>query len=180
MESIEQAYRFAADLYWITFLLTGSMELSVDLVAKELEKGVDLSPSTLTEIRRTLIAEALATVRDALTLSASQLEKQPKHEVCETSIAWAVDPHTSRVQVERAFLALDTFPRCALLLTVFEGLKIAEAGALLQADSRLVKDGLAIGLREFTRNLASCKLPPQFPPSGPCEFAEPDLWPNLA
>ena len=60
----------------------------------------------------------------------------------------------AKVQLERALLAIEVFPRCALLLSVFEGMTLEDAVILLGADRRLVRKGQMTGLRELTRNLA--------------------------
>ena len=46
------------------------------------------------------------------------------------------------------------FPRCALLLSVFEGMSPEDVAILLDADRDLVRKAQIIGLRELTRNLA--------------------------
>lgn len=51
-------------------------------------------------------------------------------------------------------LALDVFPRCALLLTVFEKLSIKDTTVLLGADEALVRKAQCLGLIELTRNIA--------------------------
>ena len=67
---------------------------------------------------------------------------------------WVLDRHTTKVQLERALLAIDTFPRCAVLLSFFEGMSLDDAATLLDADRTLVRKAQLTGLRELTRNLA--------------------------
>jgi hypothetical protein len=57
-------------------------------------------------------------------------------------------------EFEQAVLAIDLFPRYALLLTVFEKLSIADAAVLLNADQALVRKGQMQALIELTRNIA--------------------------
>ena len=52
-------------------------------------------------------------------------------------------------------LAIDFFPRCAVLLTVFEKLSPDDTAVLLSSDRECVKTAAAIGLIELTRNLAA-------------------------
>jgi hypothetical protein len=59
----------------------------------------------------------------------------------------------SRPELERALLAIDLFPRCAFLLTFFEGLSVMNTSVLLDADRELVKAGQVRGAIELTRNL---------------------------
>jgi DNA-directed RNA polymerase specialized sigma24 family protein len=60
----------------------------------------------------------------------------------------------SRQEFESAVLALDVFQRCAVLLTIFEQLSVAETALLLNADVELVKKAQVRGLVELTRNIA--------------------------
>jgi len=46
------------------------------------------------------------------------------------------------------------FPRCAILLSVFERVSIEDAAVLLDVDRELFRKAQAIGLQELTRNLA--------------------------
>jgi len=52
-------------------------------------------------------------------------------------------------ELEQALLAIDQFPRCALLLTVFEKLSIEDTATLLNADVKLVKAGRAAALAQL-------------------------------
>jgi hypothetical protein len=61
---------------------------------------------------------------------------------------------TTKVQLESALLAIDVFPRCALLLSVFEGMSLEDVGILLNSERDLVRTAQMIGLLELTRNLA--------------------------
>ena len=67
---------------------------------------------------------------------------------------WSLSPDTTKADLEKALLAIDPFPRAALLLLVFEGIRMADAAALLDADPALIRKAQAIGLRELTANLA--------------------------
>jgi hypothetical protein len=60
----------------------------------------------------------------------------------------------TKPEFERAVLALDVFPRCALLLTIFEKLSIQDAVALLGVEQALLRKAQGLGLIELTRNIA--------------------------
>jgi hypothetical protein len=60
--------------------------------------------------------------------------------------------------------AIDVFPRCALVLSIFEGLPLEDVATLLDEDCELVKAARAIGLQQLTRRLSASLLsgkPPQ-------------------
>lgn len=140
----------AAELYWLAFLLMGHVDVSVDLTVDAVSHpGLALALS-----RRRVMAKALAAVRDELIASALRTA----WEACEDSPVppdnWSLDPKTTKVDIEHALLAIDLFPRCALLLTVFEDIGLEDASALLDVDAELVRKGQIIGLLELTANLA--------------------------
>ena len=154
---IEQANKQAADLHWLAFLLTGSSESSIDIAVEAIASQDVANPYFSTWMvawsRRVVIAKALAAVRDELAASARRTEwsamKKPA-----MPREWALDPATTKAEIEKALHAIDVFPRAALLLLVFEGVPIADVMVLLDADKELVRKAQAIGLRELTRNLA--------------------------
>jgi len=59
-----------------------------------------------------------------------------------------------KTELKEALLAIDSFPRRALLLTAFEKLSPEDVAVLLSSDPECVQTGAAIGLIELTRNLA--------------------------
>jgi hypothetical protein len=59
----------------------------------------------------------------------------------------------SKTELKAALRAIDSFPRRALLLTVFEKLLPEDVAVLLNSDQECVRTGTAIGLMELTRNL---------------------------
>ena len=67
---------------------------------------------------------------------------------------WTLDRGTTRVQLENALLGIDVFPRCALLLSMFEGVSLEDVALLMDSERDLVRKAQMIGLRELTRNLA--------------------------
>lgn len=157
MQELEQAYASAAGLYWIAFLLTGHSELSLELTMEVLDSGVDTELLLSSEIparrRRSVIEKALAAMHDELAVSMHQTAWQP-HLEARMPPTWSLDPNTSKLQMENALLAIEIFPRCALLLTIFEGLSLEDASALLGSNRDSVLNGRVTGLWDLTRHLA--------------------------
>jgi hypothetical protein len=121
-------------IYRLAFLLTGHREPSFDLTVDALDFQDESNPFFSTWMlawsRRVFIAKALAAIRDEL------------------------DRDMAKVGLESALLAIDVFPRCALLLSVFEGMPLEDVAILLDGEMDLVRKAQMIGLRDLTRNLA--------------------------
>lgn len=159
----------AADLYWLAFLLTGHRDISIDIAADAATSQDYANPFFADWMRnwqrRLVIAKALTAVHDELADSARRTEiahvsssRMPRN--------WSLSPDTTKADLERALLAIDLFPRATLLVLVFEGIRIADAYSLLNADPDLLNKAQAIGLRELAANLASMEssavsAPPQ-------------------
>lgn len=155
--NIEKA---ATDLYWLAFLLTGRPDISIDIAADaavaEDNENLFFADWMRNWQRRLVVAKALTAIHDELADSARQTEiaaggdsRMPRN--------WSLSPDTTKADLERALLAIDLFPRAALLLLVFEGVRIADAATLLDGKPELLKKAQAIGLRELTANLAATK-----------------------
>ncbi len=183
MQEIEGAYHAAASLYSIAFLLTGRSELSLEITMEVLDSEDDpellLSSQALAGLRRTVIEKALAAIRGELALSERQTVSLPFAEACLPPSTWSLDPNTTKLQIESALLAIDVFPRCALLLTVFEGLNLQEASALLGSNGDSTLKGRMAGLWNFTYHLARMQgwnpSAIQFPPTS-FELGSRSLW----
>jgi DNA-directed RNA polymerase specialized sigma24 family protein len=67
---------------------------------------------------------------------------------------WPADHAVSKAQLQNALAAIDLFPRCAVLLTVFEKLSTDEASVLLGVDKKLVMNARTTGLTRLAYNLA--------------------------
>jgi DNA-directed RNA polymerase specialized sigma24 family protein len=152
----EDVKRSAADLYWLAFLLTGRRDISIDIAA---DGAVAMANENLffagwmrAWSRRIVIAKALAASRDDLAKSARQT-KLAGEPFFARSAGRPLSPQTSKADIEEALLAIGTFPRAAVILLVLEGVPIADAATLLDADVSLVKKAQAIGLRELTAKL---------------------------
>jgi DNA-directed RNA polymerase specialized sigma24 family protein len=166
MPSVEQANGHAANLYWLAFLLTGRREASVDLAVDALD-AADGNPFfsawMLAWSRKLVIAKALAAVRQELAASARRLASARRRTCAPPPRRWALRPDTTKVQLERALLAIDVFPRCVLLLSVFEGLSIDDATVLLDGDRELVRNAQVCAIEQLTLNLASMQSPASAP-----------------
>ena len=158
MQDVKQAYASAADLYWITFLLTGRSEFSLELVMEVISSETDpellLSAGILANLRRIVREKALAAIQEELAISARKTAWLPLDHPCLPPSTWSLDANTSKLQIESALLALEVFPRCALLLTLFEGLNIGDASALLRSSRELTLKGQTLGLWNLTCHLA--------------------------
>ena len=105
--------------------------------------------------RRLVIAKALAAIRDELApVGAPDGIEAPDKAARFRRRTGLSHSDTTKIQLERALLAIDVFPRCALLLSVFERMSVEDAALLLDADLDLVRKAQMIGLQELTRNLA--------------------------
>jgi len=166
MQTLEQVNKGAADprfagpfgIYWLAFLLTGRREpsIAVALDAVDVQDSASSFFSTwmLAWSRRVVIAKALAAIRSELAASADRTASRRAEKATLPPRNWALSRDTTKAQIERALLAIDMFPRCALLLTVFEGVSPEDAAILLDGDRDLVRKAQTIGLRELTFNLA--------------------------
>jgi hypothetical protein len=158
MQTLEQANKRVANLYWLAFLLTGSPGLSVDVTLAAVAFQDDANPFfsvwMLAWSRRVFIAKALAWIRDALAASARRTTTRRAEKAVLPPRNWTLDLDTLKVQVESALRAIDVFPRCALLLSIFEGVSPDDVAILLNSERDLVRKAQMIGLRELTRNLA--------------------------
>ena len=148
------------ELYWLAFVLTGDPNSSIDAVADSLDAGEAANPFfegwMAQWSRRLVIARALGTVQAKLAESAGRTGSRSFK--CPRRIG-TVDSGISRRELERALLAIDIFPRCALLLTVFEKEALDDTAVLLGVSKDLVQKAKAIGLVELSRNLASKSEP---------------------
>jgi len=159
----------AADLYRLAFLLTGSSDVSIDIAADTILLQDNANPFFASWMRswarRIAIAKALTKIREELTASARRTKSARIRKSAVAPSNWSLPADTNKVRIEEALLAMDVFPRAAVLLSLFEGVRLADAATLLDEDVLLVRKALAIGLREFTAKLATKTSPvvPRFP-----------------
>ena len=149
-----------AELYWLAFLITGDQDQSVDafIDAVEFDEPAPASRRSMFSWARKLVAvAALDAVRSQIRDSKRRTRIAAK--TCDPSLglmARAVTglQHLTKSDLEQGLLEIDAFPRCALVLTLFEGFSVNDASILLDADWELVKAAQVEGIIELTRNLA--------------------------
>jgi len=160
MPSLESANTHAANLYWLAFLLTGQREASVDVAVESLDSpdgNAFFSAWMLAWARKVVIAKALGAIRQELAASARRMLSRRGRSYPPAPRNWALGPGTTKLQIEQALLAIDVFPRCALLLSLFEGLSLDDTTLLLDGDRELVRSAQACAIAELTHNLATMR-----------------------
>jgi hypothetical protein len=159
MPTLEIANNHAAALYRLALLLTGDRAWSLDVTLEAIDShgGEEsfFSNWMMAWSRRVVIARALAGIRDDIAVSARRTASRRDEKIALPRRDWILDPDISLDRIESAVLGIDVFPRCALLLTLFEKVSLDDAAVLLDEDRDLVRKGRVIGLGELTRNLAS-------------------------
>lgn len=158
MPSLNRINRQAADLYWLAFLLTGQRETSVDATAEALDSaGANpfFSAWMLAWARKVVIAKALGAIRQELAASALRIASARGRNTPCVQRNWSPADGATKAELERALLAIDAFPRCVLLLSLFEGLSVDDATVLLDVDRELIRKAQAFALQELTQNLAA-------------------------
>jgi hypothetical protein len=148
VQTTESEYRYLTGLYWLAFLLTGDCGISAEIAVESLESMGGAS-------RRTVIAKAIASLRDALLASAHRTESVEIDWSPVEPFAWSLESGPPADHLANALFAIDVLPRCALLLTVFEGQTLEQAALSLACGKDLVAKARMIGLFGLTRNLAA-------------------------
>lgn len=158
METLEQAEQCAADLHWLATLLTGRREIATDVTMQALTPADD--PNTFFSTwmqqwsRRIVIAKALAAVREDLARSAHRTGLMRGEDSVLPPASWTLQESTTKADLERALLAIEVFPRAAVLLLIFERVPLPDTAILLDSEPALVRIALAGGVRGLTINLA--------------------------
>jgi len=147
----------AAELHWLAYLLTGSHDRGVRAFTKVLDSEDYANQATsdfmLSWTRKLVIAAALNTIGPQLRESALRTARSEDPDPA-TLAALRPAGQMTAPEFERALLAIDLFPRCALLLTVFEKLSLDDAALLLNADKALVRKAQGQGLLELAGAVA--------------------------
>jgi hypothetical protein len=151
--------RERSELLWLAFLLTGDRASSVEAVAAAMDLDDAGNPFfrnwMVSWSRKLVIAKALSVVEQDMAESAERTRRRNCPRPTEApGRGWSLDPAAGKAELERALLAIDLFPRCAVVLTVFEKVSEEDAATLLNADRQLLRTAKAIGLAELTWNLA--------------------------
>ncbi|MCU1235287.1 MAG: polymerase, sigma-24 subunit, subfamily [Candidatus Solibacter sp.] len=158
MQTLEQAHKDAADLYKLAYLITGNCEAGLNVTMESIDSADEqtsfFSGWMVAWSRRVVISKALAGMRDDLTASARRTSSM-RAKPATPKENWSLSAGTTAAEFERAVLAIDLFPRCALLLSIFERVSVEDAATLLDATPELVRKAQIIGLQELTANLAS-------------------------
>lgn len=163
MQTLAKADKGAAlagplQAYWLAYLLTGQRGLSFDVTSESLAAPDDANPFFSTWMlawsRRVFIAKALSAVRDELTESAQRTISRRADKGALPPREWGLARDTTKLQLESALLAIDVFPRCVLLLSIFEGVQAQDVAILLDVELNLIWKAQTLGLRELTLNLA--------------------------
>ena len=150
--------QYTTDLHWLAFLLTGRRDQSIDLAVETVAGFHTAQPFFAAWMeawsRRLVIAKALTGIREELAASVRRTEFKRVHESGLPPRDWRIGQGTTKSELEAALLAIDYFPRAALVLSLFENVSAPDCAVILDASVDLVKKALAIGLLELTRNLA--------------------------
>jgi DNA-directed RNA polymerase specialized sigma24 family protein len=162
MQQLEQMHNQAASHYRLAWLLTGESELSADATLDALDAGSDPEWSfdewMSAWSRRVVIAKVLTAIRGRLAASARHTASLRLRARWLPLGSARPGDQTTAIQLERALLAIDVFPRCALVLTVFEGISVEDASVLLDATAELVRKARTLGLRQLVDNLAGMQV----------------------
>lgn len=157
MPEIPQSCSGLSGSYWIAFLLTGSQDLSAELVIEAYlrHEDSDICEDAISnaKLRRMVVTRALAARSEELARSAKRSISQGGDRQILPTERWLPIDRVSFEQLQNALLAIDIFPRCALLLTMFEGFTLHEAAVLLNSDSESLLDARITGLLDMTHTL---------------------------
>jgi DNA-directed RNA polymerase specialized sigma24 family protein len=162
-KNTEDLRKDATHLYWLAFLLTQRQDLSIDIAADTAVSRDDASPFfgewMRSWQRRLVVGRALTAIHDELADSVRRTQRARANGSAALQRNWPLNRDTTKADLQQALLAIDLFPRAALLLLVFEGIRMADAAILLDADPALIRKAQAIGLRELTAKLARKNSP---------------------
>lgn len=155
-ELMETFEKESSELYSLAFLLTGSADRGVEAFNRALDFDED-NPSfgefMSSWARKLVIAEALGTMRTELRASSKRVARASEVESAGDPKLQR-RPYIGREEFEEAVVAIDALPRCAMLLTIFEGMSIKTASVLLNQDEALTRKAQRMGIVELTRTLA--------------------------
>jgi hypothetical protein len=147
----------SSELFSLAFLLTGNADRGVEAFTRALD-GEEENPGFgdfMTEwARKLIIVEALGTIRTELRASRQRVARSADDEIL-SEAKWTRRPYIGREEFEEAVIAIDAFPRCAMLLTIFEGMSIRAASVLLNESEMLTRKAQQIGIVQLTGNLAA-------------------------
>ncbi|MCU1335665.1 MAG: hypothetical protein JWO19_1246 [Bryobacterales bacterium] len=152
-----------SELYWLAFLLTGDRERSVQAFTGAL--NADATPPAFQKFllawaRKLVIVAAVGTIRRELAESVLRTRPATREELAGLARLASADlAHLTKGELEEVLVAMDVFQRCAVILTVLEGLPVKDAAALLAVDDGTLKATQARGVAEMTWRMADV-VPP--------------------
>jgi hypothetical protein len=159
----DEIRRGAADLFLLAYLLTGHTEESIDIAADAAVSEDGAHPFFSEWMRRwrrrLVIAKALASVRDELADSARRTKRVRLTRATRSPVQVPPGRAMNGADLERMLLAIDLFPRVVLLLLVYEGMRIADAAALLDADPALLKKAQIVALQALAASQTPAAQP---------------------
>ena len=162
MQDLEQMRTRAASQYRLAWLLTGEREASLDATLATLEAapgpGSPFEAWMLAWSRRLVIARVLTAIRGKLAESACRTASMRVRYPDLPAGAARLPEETIAMELEAALLSIDLFPRCVLVLTLFEGISVEDAAILMDATPSLVRKGRALGLQQLTGNLSRTQV----------------------
>jgi hypothetical protein len=145
----------SSELFSLAFLLTGNADRGVEAFNRALDVD-DENPIFGTFMnswaRKLIIVEALGTIKTDLQSSKQRVARAPEEELGDAR--WKPRASIGREEFEEAVIAIDALPRCAMLLTIFEGMSIEAASILLNEDMALTAKAQRMGIVQLTSNLA--------------------------
>jgi hypothetical protein len=158
-ELMETFEKNSSELYWLAYLLTGNEDRSVQAFGRALDIGENANPAFngfMNEwARKLVIVEALGGMEGELRRSIARVARATeKGAEKDVQGKWTLRQGIAKEEFEQAVLAIDAFPRCAMLLTIFEGMTVGAAANLLHADEPLTAAAQRSGIVQLTRNLA--------------------------
>jgi hypothetical protein len=146
-----------SELLSLAYLLTGDAEVSVAAVAEMRGGGGFFDDWMEAWARRVAVSKALSGVHSQLAASIARTRQAARREPADGAIPSAsggADRGVTEGQLRDALFALDLFPRCALVLTVYERMPFADVAVLLGVEERFLARVLAVSARELARKLA--------------------------
>lgn len=146
----------SSELYSLAYLLTGNADRGVEAFNKALdfdEENPIFENFMTSWARKLVITEALGTIQNELRLSKQRVIRAVEQEPANDA-KWQRRAYIGREEFEEAVIAIDTLPRCAMLLTIFEGMSIKAASVALNTDEALTRKAQRLGIVELTRHLA--------------------------
>jgi hypothetical protein len=155
-EVMEAFERNSSELYSLAFLLTGNEDKSVEAFGRALDFDKASSPDfcgSVSRWARTLtIVETLRGMRYELLASIQRVAEDAGGVPSDLCPGRRLPIRLQEFQ--EAVTPIDAFPRCVILLTIFEGMPIDAAAVLLQADEALLMKAQRIGIVSLAANLA--------------------------